>query len=303
MNHHVRRICTGLFATGLLAGVAAPATAATDPAVPLGCSAGTQGITAGGETVRYRYDGGVVSVEPLAIETPMPFQPTVGIGYGGLGDGTYYRSSELVLSPDGTVFDREVEGTLQADGTWLRTQTLTEVGSGYERAIDLSYSYPFVYQLNKWGAGVRYDLGHDGTASTLTNPTPLKWSLASQIRLLGTAGQRTEDLAGGTQRVWDVFYAVTRDGGLAQVEIAQDDASVYTFTVLRESGFKNVAQLTVGWCVADDGSAQQQMIMAVGKKGWTRVYYDADPRDGSGADLVGGDVIVTKDFDDVVFGS
>lgn len=302
---HVRRITTGLVAAGLAVGLSSPAYAATEPAIPANCVAGAFGVNAAGETVQYKYTNGEVSIQTLNFETPLPFQPTTGVILGEAGDPQTILRTEMLLGPDGTLYERDLRGSL-TDGQWSYTQDVEVMGTGFDLAIDFEYAYPYVYQLNKWGVGIRYDMtwapGENGTRLTqLTNPTRIKWALASQIRILSYVEERTHDTApDGSARVWDAFYAVTRDGGLAAVEIAQDDPQVYTYNVLRESGFKNVEGLSTGWCETADGGAEQQVVLAIGEKGWTRAYYDADPADGSGADLVGGDVIISKDFDDVV---
>lgn len=306
-----RRIITGLLAACTLTALTLPsasaASATSEPAVPSGCSVGAYGITPEGETIQYRYDDAGATSEPLGFTTPLPFQPVFGTTLETDAVKGSYERSELLMAADGTLYDRRILGT-DDRGAWTHTQAVYAVGAGFDRAVDLEWSAPYLYQLNKWGAGIRYEVsnltasaGGEYTTPKLENPTPIKWSLANKIRMLSYIGESSHELtADGSERTWDVFYAVTREGGLAQVEIAQDDPQIYTYSLLRESGFRHVTRLSTGWCVGSDGEPQPQVLMAIEAKGSARVYYDADPMDDSGADLVGGDVVVSKNFTNVV---
>lgn len=297
MSRKGRWATLGVVAMGLTLGLAAPASAKPDPAIPLDCSVSVEGYRGNGAATRiYQYTGGDILVTPWWERERMPFTPVALQNLGGAGDPGQYMSSDIVVADDGTVYDRSRTGTLRDNGRWKRTATYEVNRTGWTGTTGLAFAWPHIYRFTETG-GFRYDI-LTGSPSTLSNEIALPATVAEYRSLVYSYAATAGTTPDGSARTWDVLVGVSGDR-LVEVRIAQDDPSVMTETTLVDSGFAPVHTISTGWCQTNqDGTA----IMAIEDRGKTRVYYDPDYDDGDGSDIVGGDVVVTWRFKGATFG-
>ena len=274
---------TALAATLGLAAPAQAAPAATDPSVPSTCGAGLNAVRSDGKPVWYQYADDTASSRIVGLN--LGFVPPAMQNIGGAGDDTTSISDYYVVRPDGALLDLHREGRLRPNGTWKYTQSTTVlVTSGWGGVRILGYGYPYLYAVSG-DSLVRWKATYANGYVPIEPVTVAATGFAS-VRTLSVG--RVVDLGGGRQA--DALLTTLASGALVQLTVPYDTPTAMTSTTLKATGFGSYTSLGTGWCETGDGLA----MLGITDKGKAYVYYDADATDGSGADIVGGSVMVAK---------
>lgn len=242
-----------------------------------------RGVTSAGAIVKRQYDSGKITSNTLNPGR-LGFVPRgmVGTGAGGMD---FIGEGYLANSPDGNIYQVGVSAKTSYNDVVITKTSVNKTWAGI-RSLSWGSGLPngngLLYGLTDTNGFYRYQTSAD--------------SLAPHTRAtIGTSGWTlntiTYDRTGvvpGTTRKADIFVATSAGGQLIEYTIPIDNPSQWSRKTLKAATWGNFKALRTGNCYNPTTGKQAGRIMiGVHKNGEAYLYFDKNPTDGSGADIVG----------------